>query len=54
VVFSGLTTLCSLVSMAFTPHLGLASMGQLLAIGLILTIVCTLIILPAFANRVQD
>jgi hopanoid biosynthesis associated RND transporter like protein HpnN len=54
VVFSGLTTLCSLVSMAFTPHLGLASMGQLLAIGLILMIVCTLIILPAFTNRVQN
>jgi uncharacterized protein len=54
VVFSGLTTLCSLVSMAFTPHLGLASMGQLLAIGLILTIVCTLIILPAFAYRAHD
>ncbi|WP_020157257.1 MMPL family transporter [Methylobacter marinus] len=51
VVFGEMTTLCSLVSMAFTPHLGLASMGQLLAIGLILMIICTLIILPAFAYQ---
>jgi hopanoid biosynthesis associated RND transporter like protein HpnN len=51
VVFSELTTLCSLVSMAFTPHLGLASMGQLLSIGLFLTIICTLLVLPAFAYR---
>ena len=53
VFFSQLTTLCSLVSMAFTPHLGLASMGQLLAIGLILTMLCTLIVLPAFAYKAQ-
>nr|WP_305910291.1 MMPL family transporter [Methylomarinum sp. Ch1-1]MDP4522527.1 MMPL family transporter [Methylomarinum sp. Ch1-1] len=53
VFFSLLTTLCSLVSMAFTPHPGLASMGQLLAIGLILTIVCTLIVLPAFAYKAE-
>jgi hopanoid biosynthesis associated RND transporter like protein HpnN len=50
VVFSELTTMCSLVSMAFTPHLGLASMGQLLSIGLLLNIICTLIVLPAFAS----
>ncbi|MGZ8165689.1 MAG: MMPL family transporter, partial [Methylobacter sp.] len=50
VVFGEMTTLCSLVSMAFTPHLGLASMGQLLAIGLVLMVICTLIVLPAFAG----
>lgn len=53
VVFSELTTMCSLVSMAFTPHLGLASMGQLLSIGLLLNIICTLIVLPAFASRAR-
>jgi hopanoid biosynthesis associated RND transporter like protein HpnN len=53
VVFSELTTMCSLVSMAFTPHLGLASMGQLLSIGLLLNILCTLIVLPAFAARAR-
>lgn len=54
VVFSNLTTLCSLVSMSFTPHLGLASMGQLLTIGLALIIVCTLLVLPAFVRRPQS
>jgi predicted RND superfamily exporter protein len=54
VVFSELTTMCSLISMAFTPHLGLASMGQLLSIGLLLNILCTLIVLPAFAYKTQS
>lgn len=54
VVFGILTTLCSLVSMAFTPHLGLASMGQLLSIGLVLTMICTLIVLPAFAANASN
>lgn len=54
VIFSNLTTLCSLVSMAFTPHLGLASMGQLLAIGLGLMLICTLLVLPAFAWKLRS
>ncbi len=48
VFFSGLTTLFSFVSLAFTPHLGLASMGQLLAIGISFIVLCTLVVLPAF------
>ncbi|WP_341325391.1 MMPL family transporter [Methylotuvimicrobium sp. KM2] len=51
VIFSSLTTLCSLFSMAFTPHLGLASMGLLLSIGLLLIIVCTTLVLPACAYK---
>ncbi|MDO9423132.1 MAG: MMPL family transporter [Methylobacter sp.] len=51
VIFSSLTTLCSLVSMAFTPHLGLASMGLLLSIGLVLIVVCTMLVLPAVLTR---
>ncbi|MFU8788901.1 MAG: MMPL family transporter [Methylobacter sp.] len=51
VIFSSLTTLCSLVSMAFTPHLGLASIGLLLSIGLMLIIACTTLVLPACASR---
>lgn len=54
VVFGELTTMCSLVSMAFTPHLGLASIGRLLFIGLFLTIICTLLVLPAFAYKARD
>jgi hopanoid biosynthesis associated RND transporter like protein HpnN len=51
VVFGEMTTLCSMVSMTFTPHPGLASMGLLLAIGLILMVICTLGVLPAFAGN---
>lgn len=53
VIFSSLATLCSLVSMAFTPHLGLASMGLLLSIGLALVVVCTILVLPAFAYKAR-
>lgn len=51
VVFSSLTTLCSFVSMTFTPHLGLASMGLLLSIGLVLIILTAMLVLPAFACK---
>ncbi len=52
VFFSSLTTLCSFSSLAFTSHLGTASMGLLLAVGIFFTLVCTLIVLPAFyGNR---
>lgn len=54
VVFSCLTTLCSLVSMAFTSHLGLASMGLLLSIGLTLIIICTMLVLPACAVKARS
>jgi hopanoid biosynthesis associated RND transporter like protein HpnN len=53
VVFSCLTTVGSLVSMAFTSHPGLASMGLLLAVGLTLVIVCTIVVLPAYAYKVR-
>jgi hopanoid biosynthesis associated RND transporter like protein HpnN len=48
VFFSALTTLCSFSSLAFTPHVGTASMGLLLAVGIFFTLFCTLIVLPAF------
>ena len=54
VIFSNLTTLGSQVSMAFSSHTGMASMGQLLAIGLSLMVLCTLLVLPAFAGRLRD
>jgi predicted RND superfamily exporter protein len=53
VVFSCLTTVGSLVSMAFTSHPGLASMGLLLSVGLSLVIVCTIVVLPAYAYKVR-
>ena len=51
IFFSSMTTLCSFSSMAFTPHVGTSSMGLLLAIGIFFTLVCTLIVLPAFYNK---
>jgi uncharacterized protein len=51
VFFSSLTTLCSFSSLAFTEHAGIASMGMLLAVGISLTLICTLIILPAFSSK---
>lgn len=51
VFFSSLTTLCSFTSLAFTSHRGISSMGLLLAVGISLTLICTLIVLPAFSPR---
>jgi uncharacterized protein len=48
VFFSALTTVFSFSSLAFTAHVGMASMGKMLAIGILCTLICTLIILPAF------
>lgn len=51
VFFSSLTTLLSFTSLAFTNHQGIASMGLLLAIGISFTLICTLIVLPAFSPQ---
>ncbi|QXP88417.1 MMPL family transporter [Methylococcus capsulatus] len=51
VFYGALTTVFSFASLAFTPHPGMSSMGILLAIGLMLSLVCALIVLPAFAAR---
>ena len=51
VFYSALTTLCSFSSLAFNSHAGTASMGLLLAIGITLTIVCSLLVLPAMAYK---
>jgi hypothetical protein len=47
VLFSALTTTCSFGNLATSPHTGTASMGLLLTIGLLFTLVCTLLVLPA-------
>lgn len=51
IIFSSITTLCSFSSLAFTAHQGMASMGLLLAIGLTFTVMCSLIVLPAFSGK---
>lgn len=50
VFFGALTTIFSFSSLAFTSHQGTASMGLLLAVGLMMTLVCALIVLPAFST----
>jgi hopanoid biosynthesis associated RND transporter like protein HpnN len=47
VVFSALTTIASFGSLAISSHRGTASMGELLTLSIALTLVCTLIVLPA-------
>jgi predicted RND superfamily exporter protein len=47
VLFSALTTIASFSSLAFSSHLGMASLGQLLALGLIFTLIANLVFLPA-------
>ena len=45
-----MTLIFSFVSLAFTHHRGTASIGMLLAIGLMLSLICSLIVLPAFST----
>lgn len=47
VVLSALTTIGSFGSIALSSHPGTASMGVLLTVALIMTLLCTLVVLPA-------
>lgn len=47
VVISTLTNIGGLGNLAFSPHLGTASMGEILAIGIGMTMLCTFVILPS-------
>lgn len=51
VVFSALTTVCSFGNLALSPHPGMASMGKLLTIGILASLVCTLVVLPALLQN---
>ena len=51
VLFSALTTVAGFGSLAISPHLGTASMGLLLMIGVGFTLLCTLLLLPALLAR---
>jgi hopanoid biosynthesis associated RND transporter like protein HpnN len=48
VLASGLTTVASFGNLAFSSHRGTASMGILLALGLVTSMAATLIVLPAW------
>jgi hopanoid biosynthesis associated RND transporter like protein HpnN len=47
VVFSALTTIGSFASIALSSHPGTSSMGVLLALAITLSLLCTLVVLPA-------
>ncbi len=54
VLVSALTTIGSFGTLWLSPHLGMASMGELLTIAIIVTLITTLIVLPqliAWADR---
>jgi hopanoid biosynthesis associated RND transporter like protein HpnN len=51
VLFSSLTTICSFGNLLFSPHPGTASMGFLLAVGVALMIISTLVLLPALLHK---
>jgi len=46
-----LTTIFGFGSLALSTHRGTATMGELLTIGVSLTLVCTLLVLPALLHR---
>ncbi len=52
VLFSTLTTLASFGSLAISAHRGMASMGELLTIAILFTLICTLLILPSLVPLV--
>ncbi|MEQ1930703.1 MAG: MMPL family transporter [Parvularculaceae bacterium] len=47
VVFAALTTIASFGSLMLSDHRGTASMGELLSIALLISLLCSLIVLPA-------
>jgi len=47
VFFSALTTIASFGSLALSSHVGFSSLGKLLVVGVSLTLVCNLVVLPA-------
>jgi predicted RND superfamily exporter protein len=47
VFFSALTTVVSFGSLAFSPHNGVATLGIVLVTGMLITLACNLVLLPA-------
>ena len=54
VFFSALTTMASFGSMAFSGHVGFATLGKLLLIGVTYTLLANLVVLPALIARRSD
>ncbi|ADJ28286.1 MMPL family transporter [Nitrosococcus watsonii] len=54
VVLSALVTVCSFGNLLLASHPGMASMGLLLSVGVALTLLCTLLLLPALLLATQN
>jgi len=54
VFYSALTTVISFGGLAFSRHRGMASMGYMLIIGIVLTVVATLFVLPLLLPAGKD
>jgi hypothetical protein len=50
IAYGSATNVASFGTMGLASHLGLATMGQLLTVGVILTLVCNLVVLPALLD----
>jgi hopanoid biosynthesis associated RND transporter like protein HpnN len=53
VFFSALTTMASFGTLAFSSHLGTASIGVLLTLSLFFALLCTLVVLPAILAELE-
>ena len=54
IFYSAITTIVSFLSLSFSAHPGTASMGMILTIGVLLTLIGTLIVLPAILAPVRS
>ncbi|MBT8135930.1 MAG: MMPL family transporter [Gammaproteobacteria bacterium] len=53
ILFSALTTIASFGNLAFSTHPGSASMGKVLATGMLFTTVSTIVLIPALLHRLR-
>ena len=54
VAVSSLTTMGGIGNLALSPHAGTASLGLLLTLGIGITLLCMLLLLPALLTSIQD
>ncbi|MFP3943302.1 MAG: MMPL family transporter [Alphaproteobacteria bacterium] len=54
VLFSALTTVASFGSLSISAHRGMSSMGLLLTLAIVLVLISSLVVLPAFMNLAFD
>ncbi|SEQ82390.1 hypothetical protein SAMN05421690_10026 [Nitrosomonas sp. Nm51] len=54
IYYSALTTMAGFGSLIFSQHQGTASMGLLLLVGVVLTLVCVLVILPVLLHTADN